>query len=139
MALRLWETLVADDPISCVSVPKYVRGIVFDSIERARVKENIFLSDRNRQLLLDAAREEAASHEYLKHLSMELPPKRMIESAGIRGATIAFVSNLAAILLFLFMSPDLVRDSVVASLTVFGVIGSAVAWVGRRRATRRIQ
>lgn len=139
MVLSLWETLVADDPIACLTVPKYVRGIVYDSIERARVSQNVYLSDRSRQLLLDGAREEATNHEYLKFLSMELPPKRMIESAGIRGATIAFVSNLTATLLFLFMPPDLVRDSVVASLTVFGVIGSAVAWVGRRRATRRIQ
>lgn len=138
MALRLWETLVADDPIQCVSVTKYIKKIVCDSIERARLSQNVYLSDRSRQLLLDGAREEAEIHEYVRYLSIELPPKRMIESAGLRGATIAFVSNLTAILLFLFMAPDLVRDSVVASLTVFGVIGSAVAWVGRRRATRRI-
>jgi hypothetical protein len=130
--------VVSDDLIECGRVKRFVGSIVVDSIERARSSQNIYLSDRTRQRLLDAAREEAATHECLERLSEAVPPKRMIDSAGIRGATIAVVANLTAILLLLFMPPDLVRDAVVAASSVFGLIGSAVAWVGRRRATRRI-
>ena len=134
-----WEALVAEDPAGrCDYVQKYVRAIIFDAIERARISQNVFLSERNRQLLLDAARDEAAKHECLGALEVKMPPKRWFESAGLRGSTIAFVSNTAALLLLLFMRQGLVRDAVVAAFVVCGVLGSAVGWIGRRRATRRI-
>jgi hypothetical protein len=136
--ISAWETLVSDDPVSCLSVEKYVRGIVYDAIQRARVQHKIYFSDRNLQTLLDGARDEAAKHEHLGLLQIQHPPKRLFESAGIRGATIAFVSNLSALLLLLFMRSGLVRDAVIASFTVCGILGGAVAWIGRRRATRRV-
>jgi hypothetical protein len=134
----VWEALVSDDPVNHIYVERCIRGIVFDSIQRARVRHNIFLSDRNLQLLLDGAREEAIKHEHVARLQVQLPPKRWFESAGLRGAGMAFVANLAALLLILFMPLGQVRDAVTASCMVFGVLGAAVAWIGRRRATRRI-
>lgn len=129
---------MSDDPLNDIHVEKYVRGIVFDAIQRARVYHNIFLSDRNLQLLLDGARDEAAKHEHVDMLQARVPPKRWFESAGLRGAGIAFAANLASLLLLLFMPASVVRDAVAASFMVFGVLGGAVAWIGRRRATRRI-
>jgi hypothetical protein len=120
----VWEALVSDDPVNHIYVERCIRGIVFDSIQRARVQHNIFLSDRNLQLLLDGAREEAIKHEHVARLQVQLPPKRWFESAGL--------------LLVLFMPLGQVRDAVTASCMVFGVLGAAVAWIGRRRATRRI-
>jgi hypothetical protein len=138
MARRAWEALVSDDPGTCNSVQRVMRGIIYDAIERTRVSQNIFLSDRNRQLLLDGAREEAVNHEHLKHLRIEPRAKRWFESAGLRGSGLAFLCSLAALCLLLFMPAGLVRDAVVSALAVFCVIGSAVGWIGRRRATRRI-
>lgn len=136
--ISAWEAMVSDEPVAAGLVEKYVREIVFDAIQRARTRHNIYLSDRNLQLLLDGARDEAVNHEHVMRLRVQLPPKRWFESAGLRGAGIAFVANLAALLLLLFMPLSLVRDAVAAAFMVFGVFGGAVAWIGRRRATRRI-
>jgi hypothetical protein len=130
--------LVSEDFAGCGSVQRIIRGIVFDAIERTRTQQSIYLSDLNRQRLLDGAREEAVNHEHLKYLRVDPPAKRWYESAGLRGSGIAFVSSLVALTLTLFMHSGLVRDSVVGALMVFCVVGSCVGWIGRRRAIPRI-
>ena len=137
-AREIYRAIAAEETVTCTSLQRHIRCIVFDAINRARIRHNVFLSERNLQLLLDGAREEAVAHESLKDLQVQIPPKQWFELAGLRGASIAFICNFSALLLLLFMLPGLVRDAVVAALVVCGVLGSAVAWVGRRRATRRI-
>lgn len=137
-AREICEAIMAESGTGCTWVDKYLQRIAEDSIRRGIARSGIYLSEPNKDKLLDASKREASEHEFGERLQLKLEPKKLYESAGIRGATIAGLSSLFSVLLLLFMPPDIVRDAVVAALTVLSTVGSAVAWVGRKRATRTI-